>query len=44
LGDSDLPRCVDIITWRVIGGDFGRLIAADRLPLLAGTYPAEAGG
>jgi predicted nucleotidyltransferase len=33
--DSDLPYRVDIVDWRLVGDDFRRLIAADRLPLIA---------
>jgi type I restriction enzyme S subunit len=41
--DSDLPYRVDIVDWRSIDAEFGRLIAADRLPLLDGAPRAEAG-
>ena len=34
--DSDLPYRVDIVDWRAIDAEFARLIAANRLPLLAG--------
>jgi len=33
--DSDLPYRVDIVDWQMISEAFRRLIAADRLPLLA---------
>ena len=41
--DSDLPYRVDIVDWHAIDADFGRLIAAGRLPLLEGVRRAEAG-
>ena len=40
--DSDLPYRVDIVDWYAIGDRFGRLVAADRRPLLEGAHLAEA--
>jgi predicted nucleotidyltransferase len=42
LSDSDLPYRVDIVDWCVTGDAFRRLIAADRLPLLADARRVEA--